>query len=647
MRQAVILAGGKGSRLSAALGGLPKALADVGGTPLLGHQLNLLKKHGFDEAVLLVNYGADHIDKWLTINPPPLSVRLVDDGTPRGTAGAVLSALHVLAPEFLVIYSDILLGVDLTRFLVWHQAEPNVAASLLLHPNDHPFDSDLVEIDDHDRILRFHPYPHPEDSWLPNLVNAALYIVRRDALLPWCGLPPPVDFAKDLFPRMLASGLLLRGYRSAEYIKDAGTISRLEEVRKACMSGAVRRASLECKRRAVLIDRDGTLTRGNGYIRRSEDLEVYDFAGPALRRLNQGEWLTVLVSNQPVLARGDITDAEMQRMQARLESELARSQAYLDRTYICPHHPDGGFAGEVEALKVVCDCRKPAPGLIERACCDLNLDLVESWFVGDSTADLGAAENAGVSSILVETGSGGLDGKYPYEAGITVCNFAAAVDFMLQIYPRLAEQIASIVMKIGTGQDWFVGGLARSGKSTFASTLARELRRQRRTVRVMHLDRWIRSNADRAPSVFGRFDLIALENVVARARARAHSSVEIKLPAYHRRDRRRVDDAFRIVLHRDEIVIWEGVVAVELANRVGLAAWSVHMETDEIARRARFVHYETRRGNGAEASAAIFAAREQDEHEPIRALANRAAFRFNLDNAFVPSPVARQNGVGA
>jgi D,D-heptose 1,7-bisphosphate phosphatase len=646
MRQAVILAGGKGTRLSAVLGNIPKPLADVGGTPLLGHQLNLLHQHAFEEVVLLVNHGATHIESWLATNPPSMPVRLIDDGIPRGTAGAVLTALSALAPEFLVMYADTLLWVDLSRFLAWHQSD-TAAASLFVHPNDHPADSDLVEADDSGQILRFHPYPHPKGAWLPNLVNAALYIIRRDALLPWKEVPPPLDFAKDLFPRMLESGMLLRAYRSPEYIKDAGTAERLDVVRKAWASGAVQRSSLEHKQRAVLIDRDGTLTTDRGHITRAEDLEVYDFAGPALRRLNEMEWRTVLVSNQPVLARGETSEAEMRRIHARLDTELAQARAYLDRVYICPHHPDRGFPGEVEALKISCDCRKPAAGLIALACRDLNLDLAESWLVGDSSADLGAAQNAGTSAILVETGSGGLDGKYPYEAGFTVRDFGAAVEFILDIYPRLAELVSPLLARIEPGHDWFVGGQARSGKSTLAAALERELRRQGRLVRIVHLDRWIRSQADRAPGVLGRFDMPALETVVARAITRAQAEVEIVLPAYDRRTRRRADATHRIVLQPNEIVIWEGVVAVELARRMGFGTKSVQVESDEVARRARFACYDARRGISADASAVVFAAREQDEHVPIRALGVQAALRISLDAAFAPSFIPNRSGADA
>jgi D,D-heptose 1,7-bisphosphate phosphatase len=634
MRQAVILAGGKGTRLQSVLGDVPKPLAEVGGVPLLGHQLALLEQHGFEEALLLVSHGAEKIRDWLA-GPyaPKLRVTLVDDGVPRGTAGAVLAAHHLLAPSFVVLYADTMMGVDLSRFWAWHHAEPGTAASLFLHPNDHPQDSDLVEQDSNGRICAFHPYPHAEGAWLANLVNAALYVLDRDALLPFRDAIPPLDFGKDLFPRMLAAGALLRGYVSPEYIKDAGTPSRLERVRRAFASGAVGRASLNQPQRAVFIDRDGTLNRESGHIARAEDLEVFSAVGPALRRLNDAEWRAVVVTNQPVLARGEADEAALRRIHARLDSEVARDHAFFDRLYYCPHHPDRGFPGEVAVLKCECVCRKPAPGLILQAQADLNIALTESWMIGDSTADLGAAEEAGVSSILVETGAGGLDDRYPYEAGFTVPDFAAAVDFILDCYPRLAEAASPLLARIGAGEDWFVGGLARSGKSTLAATLARELRRLGQAVIVIQLDRWILPEGQRGDGVIGRYEISAIEAALDAAALRGAGRAMLDLPSYSRRKRERLPALRRLELSAGTIVIWEGTLAVDLSARRGQLQRAIQVETDPDARRARFTHYDARRGLDDTISTANWAAREADEHPLLTAIGRQAAHRISLDAA--------------
>jgi D,D-heptose 1,7-bisphosphate phosphatase len=629
MRQAVVLAGGKGTRLASRLAGRPKPLVDVGGVPLLERQVLSLKAAGITEVVVLVNHKAEQIEAFCRSRGDfGIAVRLVDDGEPRGTAGAVLAILDSLDEAFLVVYGDTMFDVDLRRLDAWHRADPDAAATLFLHPNDHPHDSDLVRVDDAGRILAFHGYPHPPGAWYPNLVNAALYVVRREALRPWTGHPPPLDFAKDLFPLMLAQGLHLRGYLSPEYIKDAGTPERLDKVERALAAGVIERASLRHAQRAVFIDRDGTLNVERGYVRSPEELEVFPFVGPALRRLNDAEWRSIVVTNQPVIARGECSVPTMAEIHARLDTEVARSKAFFDRLYLCPHHPDAGFAGEVAALKVRCGCRKPAPGMVFRARDELNIDLASSWMIGDTTSDLGAAHQAGVTPILVETGEAGLDDRHPYMPGIVQPDFASAVDFIIEGYAALAARCAPAFAAIGAGQDWFVGGLARSGKSTVAATLARELRLSGRGVVVMALDRWLRPEPMRSPGVLGRYDIDAIVAAATLALGRERAPVTLELPAYSRRSRDRMARTLEHTLRPGDVVVWEGVVALELARRLGADAFTICASTDEGLRRARFLREYALRGDTEAQAAARFADREVDEHPWVREGASRARFHI-------------------
>ena len=408
MRQAVILAGGKGTRLASRLAGRPKPLIDILGVPRLERQVLSLKAAGISRVLILVNHEAAQIESFCAEREGwGLDLEIVDDGAPRGTAGAVLHVLDRLEDDALIVYGDTLFYIDFARFLRAHDADLRATATLFLHPNDHPQDSDLVEVDSQGRIRAFHPYPHPAGVWRANMVNAALYAVRREALAPWRARigEGVVDFAKDLFPALLIAGASLGGYVSPEYIKDVGTPDRVDRACADLASGHVARASLGEAQPAVFLDRDGVLNRPNGHIATPEALEVFAFAPEAVRRLNRAGLRTVLVTNQPVIARGDCTEAELGVIHAKLETVLGQEGAYLDRIYYCPHHPDGGFAGEVASLKIACDCRKPRPGMILKARDDLNIDLAASWMIGDSLADVRAAKAAGATSIFVRSGA--------------------------------------------------------------------------------------------------------------------------------------------------------------------------------------------------------------------------------------------------
>jgi histidinol-phosphate phosphatase family protein len=140
----------------------------------------------------------------------------------------------------------------------------------------------------------------------------------------------------------------------------------------------------------------------------------------------------VVLSNQPVLARGEATERDLEDIHRKLEWLLGLEGAYLDAIYYCPHHPERGFTGERPELKGPCDCRKPGTALLERACAELSIDPAQSWMVGDTTVDLELARRGGMRSVLVRTGLAGRDQKFPStRANLVVDNLTGAADRIL------------------------------------------------------------------------------------------------------------------------------------------------------------------------------------------------------------------------
>lgn len=430
--QAVIVAGGKGSRLLGHTGGIPKPLVTVGGRPLIDHQLQLAKQHGFDDIVLLLGCQAGEIKSFVADGSRwGVKVRTVEESNPLGTAGAVLASLDVLAPRFLVLYGDTLANVDLTRFWNAHSTR-NADATLFLHPNSHPADSDLVDVDSQNRITAIFPYPHDPERDYRNLVNAALYVLQRESLAVFASDERPLDFGKHLFPRMLSGGLKLFGYPSPEYIKDAGTPDRLESVRADYASGKWRRGSLESPTPAVFLDRDGTINEEVERVSHPEGFRLLEGAASGIRELNRAGWRVIVITNQAVIARGECSEATLRAIHNRMETQLGRQGAYVDGIYHCPHHPDRGFPGERIDLKWACTCRKPGTGLIDLARLEFNLDLSRSWFIGDTTTDICTARRAGIRPILVQTGHGGRDAKYPDSPDFIAADLDAAARLILR-----------------------------------------------------------------------------------------------------------------------------------------------------------------------------------------------------------------------
>ena len=216
-----------------------------------------------------------------------------------------------------------------------------------------------------------------------------------------------------------------------EYIKDVGTVERIELAAKEINNGLISDRCLKNKQKAIFMDRDGTINKYNGLVYKEEQFELEDCAYDAIRMINGSGYLGIIITNQPVVARGlcDIEDVE--NIHNKMETMLGEKGAYLDDIFYCPHHPDKGYPEENPLYKIKCHCRKPDTGMIEEAANKYNIDLSRSWFVGDTTMDIQTGKNAGLKTILVKTGIGGEDGKYDAKADYICDNLEEAVKLII------------------------------------------------------------------------------------------------------------------------------------------------------------------------------------------------------------------------
>lgn len=407
-RTAVIIAGGQGTRIRSVSGdAIPKALVPVAGRPIVFHQFDLLRRYKFDQIVIMAGHLADVLIEG--VKPEAgrlgLGVEFVIEHAPLGTAGNFLRAADLIADdEFLVLYGDTAVEMDLDRLMSSHHGAD---VTIVAHPNDHPHESDLLVTDDAGRITGILLRKQRAPGNYGNLVPAAVYVCSKSVfghILP----DRKQDFIKDVFPRMLKGGARLLAYNTPEYLRDMGSVERYAMVEKHILSGLTASMNFSCRRPAIFLDRDGVLNPdpgGMGVIHRDQ-MELLPGAAEAVRLINEAGCLAVLVTNQPQLAKGFVSRDEFDMILAKLETLLGFGGAKLDRIYYCPHHPEQGHAGEVVALKVECECRKPAPGLVLRAARDLPIDLERSSMIGDSHRDAGLAKNCGIPFYGVRTGAG-------------------------------------------------------------------------------------------------------------------------------------------------------------------------------------------------------------------------------------------------
>ena len=404
MTQVVIMAGGQGTRIRS-ISELPKPLIPVAGVPVLEREILCLREQGFSDFVLTVCHQHVKIQDYFG-DGSKLSVRInyFVEEVPLGTAGALFRMREILKGDFLLLNGDMLFDVDFNRMLAFHK-EHGAVATIFAHPNSHPYDSGLLIIDQHNRVQEWLSKEDKRPTWYRNLVNGGLHILSSRVLDNYLQNNKlnctRVDLDRDLLKPLSGMGQL-NAYRSPEYVHDMGTPERFAQAEKDIQSGLIKRKNLRQKQKAIFLDRDGTINTYIPFLHKIEEFNLIEGVGKAISAINASGYLAIVVTNQPVIARGELTFEELDEMHKKMETLLGNEGAYLDAIYVCPHHTDKGFAGEIAELKCDCECRKPKPGMLLQAAKDWNIDLRESWLIGDSDQDIEAGKSAGCQSIKLD-----------------------------------------------------------------------------------------------------------------------------------------------------------------------------------------------------------------------------------------------------
>lgn len=404
--RAVIMAGGKGTRVASVNGTLPKPMLPICGKPVLLHQIACLKRQGITDITLTIGHLGQQISDYFGDGSRfGVQIDYIEEQEPLGTAGALCYLKGRVTDDFLLINGDLIFDVDFHRLMDFHKNK-KAAVTLLIHPNDHPYDSGIIIADASGKVTGWLT-KEEKRGWYRNCVNAGIHVLSS-VLLDRIDSPRKIDLDREILKPLIPSGEIFV-YRSPEYVKDMGTPERITQVEQALTTGLVQRKNLSQKQRAVFLDRDGTINRYVGFLWRPEELELLDGAAEAIRRINRSGYLAIVVTNQPVIARGEVSWEKLEEIHRKLETLLGQEGAYLDDIFICPHHPDKGFPGERPEYKIDCDCRKPKPGLLLRAAERYNIDLVESWMIGDNRRDETAGKAAGCRAVLIGENAGLLD----------------------------------------------------------------------------------------------------------------------------------------------------------------------------------------------------------------------------------------------
>lgn len=405
--KAVIMAGGKGSRIASINSNLPKPMIPIEGKPVLEHEIEGLREQGITDILLTVGHLAPVITEYfrdgsgispVTDRPFGVHIEYYMEKEPLGNAGALLKLRDELTEDFLLLNGDALFNVDFGRMITFHRRHGGMV-TLLTHPNDHPYDSGLIVADTRGVVEQWLVKEEPSPRWYRNRVNAGMHVISPK-LLEQKFNSPKVDLDRQLLKPLAGTGQMYC-YDSPEYVKDMGTPERYAQVCADFRSGKVQSRNLRNPQKAIFLDRDGTINKYVGFLRNIEDFELLPGVAKAIRKINQSEYLAIVVTNQPVIARGEVTQTTLLEIHKKMETLLGQKGAYIDALYYCPHHPHKGYEGEIPELKIDCNCRKPKPGMLLKAAADYNIDLTQSWMVGDGENDMLAGIAAGCRTLQI------------------------------------------------------------------------------------------------------------------------------------------------------------------------------------------------------------------------------------------------------
>lgn len=379
LRQAVVLAGGRGTRLGALVQEVPKPMLDLGGEPLLETLLRHLRRNGIERVMLALSYRAERIKAHFGDGGRlGLDIGYLHEDTPAGTGGVLALGADRLDEAFLLLNGDTVFDANYHALhQLFRDSGADGAVALRAVPDASRYGAIAM---DGRHVLRF----EEKGRSGPGFVNGGVYVLHRRVGTRASRLPCALE--QDILP-VLAAERRLVGLPGQGFFIDIGIPDSLT---------AARRSVPQWRRRPVVfLDRDGVINRDRGHVCEPGRFEWMPGAPEAIRLLNESGHQVVVVSNQAGIARGYFSEAELRGFMRWMDERLSERGAHVDGFYYCPHHPALGAA----PYRAVCACRKPAPGMLLRALADFDADPARAFLIGDQDSDLEAARRAGIQAF--------------------------------------------------------------------------------------------------------------------------------------------------------------------------------------------------------------------------------------------------------
>ncbi len=409
MFDVAIIAGGKGTR--SANPGVPKSLQSVFGRPIIYNQLrelNLLLGQNPATVRIMSGFGSDKISEYVKSVEHEfknLRITIVNESLPTGTLNPVINQAKLSSEKYsLVILGDLYLKFKTSSFMinVFNLMKQDPDIGFFVHPNKHPNQSDVVSMDpiscEVDEIFLKN---RDLNATASNLAIAGIFLVKNEAIKHLKSIPG--DFVESYCKGAVKNSFCL-GLRTTDFIADAGTPERVHKIENFHQISTGEK-NLFMNQSALFIDLDDTLIL-------NQDIKVQFQAHMFNRNLieivsfcNSNAINVIVVTNQPGIAKGQFTAWQFQKFIQEFEVYISQFDIHIDDVFVCPHHPEQGWEGELRDLKINCDCRKPGSKLFEYAVIKHDIDLGKSLFLGDSQSDSEAAKRLGLKFLRYERNS--------------------------------------------------------------------------------------------------------------------------------------------------------------------------------------------------------------------------------------------------
>lgn len=363
--QAIILAGGFGTRLQSVVSDVPKPMAPINGKPFLEYMLEELNNQNFNKVVLAVGYKKEAIIDYFGNKYKNIELVYSAENEPLGTGGCVKQAMNYIDDEFVFILNgDTMFKVDFGKMSKLNSL--SIACKKMFN-----FDR-YGEVNIQNGIItKFEEKKYVKEGY----INGGIYYLPKNIFDSY-DLPKKFSMEKDFFEKYIKK-LNIKAFLSEDYFIDIGIP---EDYQKAQYDFQ--------KKKALFLDRDGIINIDYGHVHKIEDFKFTDFIFDFCKKYQDEGYLLIVITNQAGIGKGLYKEEDFLKLNQYMIEEFKKQGINIAKVYYCPHKPEDN-----------CDCRKPQPGLFKQAIKDFNIDTNESVAIGDKLIDLEAAYNAGIKTL--------------------------------------------------------------------------------------------------------------------------------------------------------------------------------------------------------------------------------------------------------